>query len=1769
MSYFARSAFNSIVEKVNRLRRGEFTGRRILVTTTSFPMEVSLDLAKLLDGYFTKNEDLELTYKIAKVLWKQWKEPEGEFQEQWLDKTGNFAGYRNASPPDAPGKIGLVVLVGADQIVDSASLADFFRLSPETVWHEELKESFAPWVEARLEGAKVGFDDKTVQTFNNVLLSLKDEGCADLFQIDRLLRETPIEDFGAQDGKDALKIFLKGFEKIHLPSFVGYMKLRKGAKTLNPYIEHALRFFRYDLFMEETQKKGILNNIEALIEEEKGKIDENRYFDFDERGAFESDREFIEAVKTYITEEDQKAKQILYQSDFIAIHDKIMKFKPKKNAPPQERTTKLSGGPIEVILSALWQTMKDFKKNHKRALAGELSKIEICGKAFRYDEVTLGEGEIETKAEKQEIAQEYLERLLGGVDYFFDGGGCQEKSYLDTSSFGSEVKLDSSLLNGEIRFLDARTAEPSFEFSITLEDTQNGRQKKDFAWRLPMTHSFRISQELVTWASEAFEKLNQKYVLPAFHIPYHEEIMRASNEDETRRVLLQAIHQMSDEMTNLLTEEWDKHGDPLFPYLRDLSIAYRKILDKAKRKGIFSVFHKEENENISPWETLRKQYEKAAGAFLGDDEDCQNSQMAPVLMRAFLFIKQRKHESLEWVTNPHESSGIATILHPAVIEMMLAQTTYLFTCFKYAAAKEWGSKNASSSFKEEVWQDYIDLSVIQMPLGGLIFDENKTLSTDIQGSEFIHRIGKPSGEETPLTTRLLLRYETYDDENTSDSELFANSRESRLLSNIMKNYCRIHPHAHDGISLAFYWNKDIQPIISAVDSYLKNLAQEDNWGEKEKKAYSISICLLSESAEESGIKQWIEEWKERWDAAETEAKYAFYKNCRFSVSHRVISLDKDKNTKDFAKLIKESLDVDIVFLYDFIGAFDKGNDFERVAPYDKRQRTLHFPIMEKPFCTLDDPDNKLKRARVISNPQFAVSSLHLETMARIKHPTIPANEEHVLVGYGDFQPWVEIVNEAHKKAEWVVCIDPSIDDQLIRYRGAGGTSQERDIIGFGSGVGLHGELNYTISTEQLGLSDIKYRLTRAISDVYQTWNESQRELVAKSVIREAQRLSGLSLVRATGIDEYVRDFMAYSLARKILSDGEDLLCDELITLDAYQHWFSGSDTSEEKMRPDLLWVKARLEDDGRVAVDMHLIECKTANENTSHLEKAVKQINNGLRSLVPSFKPKQQHSHDDLRPDQRYWWLQLHRLIASKTRINKQRQQVIMAALERLSNGDYTISWRAAVLAFWTDSDKEYIEKIGSEVFYDEKVGRLEYDLFAAGREAVYSLCAGDKSLNLPWNEEPIIYGEKKSTGEKVSKPELTPEPVLEPEPQPQPEPAPTVIVKPEVQKKRIPERILLGTTVRGGREVYWEFGHPKLPNRHLLIFGTSGMGKTYAIQCLLCELGLQGQNSLVMDYTKGFTKKQLEQETQQILAPKQHVLVQQPLPINPFKIQQQIIDDEIEGIFENPVTAAKRIAGIFTEIYGTLGDQQYSVLFDAIHELIEKREENATLNELLEILESYVDDGRHQKGYVTSTISKIKPFVLANPFSASGKIFNWESIFGSEQNRCHVFQFAGLDQESSRLVIEFTLWDLYSYVGGTGSKDQPKVLVLDEAQNLDLTEGAPVTKYLREGRKFGLSLILATQIIRGLSSDKQSRLFQAGHKLFFRPSDTECLIYAKLIANSIGGNVDEWVTELSSLTKGQCYSLGESLNTATGMLEMKAFKINVTALNERIYKDE
>ncbi|HNT37019.1 MAG TPA: ATP-binding protein, partial [bacterium] len=406
------------------------------------------------------------------------------------------------------------------------------------------------------------------------------------------------------------------------------------------------------------------------------------------------------------------------------------------------------------------------------------------------------------------------------------------------------------------------------------------------------------------------------------------------------------------------------------------------------------------------------------------------------------------------------------------------------------------------------------------------------------------------------------------------------------------------------------------------------------------------MTVFTESSDDSSVECWIGQWRERWAEAETSESLAHYRKARLSVAHRIVS--PENNYSQFSELVKRGLDVDIAILNAFIGAGSQGNDFELVGPYDVTSRTLKFPILEKPFCASQDPGKHLQRSRILSNRQFRITTNHAEVMARLKNKETPQDTHHVVLGYGDYRPWQGVIDALHQHAEWVVCIDPNVDERLIVEK-ASNAQEIREIIGFGSGVGTHGGANYTVSTEQFHFSDVLQKLVCSIAEIYPGWPKGAYPKVAESILQESKRLSGLSLVRATGDGSHIHDFMAYSLTRKMLQGGGDVLCDQTVSLDAYRHWF---DSAEDHSRPDLLWLVAKIGDDGRLRLDMRLIECKLAIESVLHLGKAYEQIENGIRHLVPLFMPQIDCSSlEDERPDQRYWWLQLHRLIASRAKI--------------------------------------------------------------------------------------------------------------------------------------------------------------------------------------------------------------------------------------------------------------------------------------------------------------------------------------------------------------------------------------------------------------------------------------------------------------------------------------------------------------------------------------
>ncbi|MCG5531012.1 ATP-binding protein [Halorhodospira halochloris] len=369
-----------------------------------------------------------------------------------------------------------------------------------------------------------------------------------------------------------------------------------------------------------------------------------------------------------------------------------------------------------------------------------------------------------------------------------------------------------------------------------------------------------------------------------------------------------------------------------------------------------------------------------------------------------------------------------------------------------------------------------------------------------------------------------------------------------------------------------------------------------------------------------------------------------------------------------------------------------------------------------------------------------------------------------------------------------------------------------------------------------------------------------------------------------------------------------------------------------------------------------------------------------------------------------------------------------------------------------------------------------------------------------------------------------------------------------------IPDKLLIGTRGNQQQPVYWHYGHPKLNNRHLLILGTSGSGKTYAIQCLLAEMAAQQLHSLIIDYTDGFLPAHMEPPFEQIAKPETHFVRHYKLPLSPFRPQRLQADPSLPETEETPYDIAGRIASIFTALYSTMGEQQKATFMRVIEDGV-ATSSGFNFHELHQRLKG---EGQHGE----TLANKIEPLIKADPFR-EGENAAWDEMLSSSEHRVQILQLATMSRNVQRLITEMVLWDLYDYAKNNGSKYRPIPVVLDEIHSLDHSSDSPIDKMLREGRKFGLSMILATQTIKDLTQEARGRLFQSAHKLIFRPADNEIDAFAKLLSDISSYSKNEWNSRLSDLHKGQCWSIGPAMTTS-GNLTQEEILVSVTPFEER-----
>lgn len=178
----------------------------------------------------------------------------------------------------------------------------------------------------------------------------------------------------------------------------------------------------------------------------------------------------------------------------------------------------------------------------------------------------------------------------------------------------------------------------------------------------------------------------------------------------------------------------------------------------------------------------------------------------------------------------------------------------------------------------------------------------------------------------------------------------------------------------------------------------------------------------------------------------------------------------------------------------------------------------------------------------------------------------------------------------------------------------------------------------------------------------------------------------------------------------------------------------------------------------------------------------------------------------------------------------------------------------------------------------------------------------------------------------------------------------------------------LIGTAEGSTHEIYWEFGAPEINNRHMLIEGASGYGKSYFIQRMLKELSNQGIPSIIVDYTNGFKKSKLEPEFKESVEDRieQHKVMFEKFPLNPFK--KYLIEDDDEFVPELDYNVAGRFKNIINNVYN-FGDQQQMAIYNAALSGISKYGDEMDLTKFKEELI------KQDSPQANSTLNKLTQF--------------------------------------------------------------------------------------------------------------------------------------------------------------------------------------------------
>lgn len=300
-----------------------------------------------------------------------------------------------------------------------------------------------------------------------------------------------------------------------------------------------------------------------------------------------------------------------------------------------------------------------------------------------------------------------------------------------------------------------------------------------------------------------------------------------------------------------------------------------------------------------------------------------------------------------------------------------------------------------------------------------------------------------------------------------------------------------------------------------------------------------------------------------------------------------------------------------------------------------------------------------------------------------------------------------------------------------------------------------------------------------------------------------------------------------------------------------------------------------------------------------------------------------------------------------------------------------------------------------------------------------------------------------------------------------------------------------------------------RIPNEHILTLGRSGMGKTYFLCRKMEEAIQQDKRVVVFDYSESYSLQELKK--------------------NQIKcIEKVMILDPVEGPIDLGFSAENIKSGLPNALFKVLvmqGFYQKKLLREAINEIFYKGAK-FSIPMLIRILEffSIMKDEDEDRLNISRLLSKLDLYSeIENIFISSST----EPML--KEAGILIIQLSNYGEMQRKFCVEF-LAELFWQDVRIGRKSGD-VFVFDEFQNMELRPGSALSAMLREGRKFELSIWMASQFLGNYDKEAVDTLLQVGNKIFFRPTENDEHLVADFIAP---GEYTAWRKVLRKLDIGE-----------------------------------